>query len=284
MGGLQRSRPDVAEHPGDGVADVTPLLEGRASDECDPDDLHGQAGQADREQRAQDERVLGAGLDPQPVRPLDVAADDGPAHADQEQDPGGVADELVGLVGGAVEELGRGWQLVVDLEHRRHREEDEEREVDEAVHQASGAVAQQGLHVHAAAVVLGPPPEPPPVGDAGVGDPALPVAGAQAELPGGPDEQQRERRVEHHLERAGDVEEHFPGDRALVGPALAGADDAGRGGHDGEAQADEDEELRRLERGLEVLPARHGRERSARPVPLPIRGERRSGPAPRTYR
>ena len=60
-------------------------------------------------------RVLGPGLDPDPVGPLDVAADDGPDDADQEQHAGGVADQRVGLVDLAVEELGAARQQVVDL-------------------------------------------------------------------------------------------------------------------------------------------------------------------------
>ena len=51
--------------------------------------------------------MLGLGLDPDPVGPLDVAADDRPHHADEEHQPGGVADGRVALVDVAVQELRR---------------------------------------------------------------------------------------------------------------------------------------------------------------------------------
>ena len=54
---------------------------------------------------------------------------------------GEVADEAVGHVGAAVEELEVLGQLVVDLEHGGDAEEHQEAEVDHRVHQAGGRVA-----------------------------------------------------------------------------------------------------------------------------------------------
>ena len=105
------------------------------------------------EEHAEDEGVLGLGLDADAVRPLDVAAHDRPQHAADEHEAGGVADEGVRLVRAAVEELEVLGQLVVDLEHRRDGEQHEEAEVDHRVHQPGGRVAQQRAHVHAGAEV-----------------------------------------------------------------------------------------------------------------------------------
>ena len=97
--------------------------------------------------------MLGLGLDADAVRPLDVAAHDGPDHADEEREAGEVADERVRLVDAAVQELQLVGQLVVDLEDRGDGQQDQEAEVDERVHDAGGGVAQQGLHVDAGAEV-----------------------------------------------------------------------------------------------------------------------------------
>ena len=112
---------------------------------------------AEHEERAEDHRVLGLRLDADPVRPLHVATHDRPHDADEERDAGGVADGGVGAVHVAVEELRVLGQLVVDLEHRRDGEQDDEREVDEAVHEPGGGIAQQGLHVDAGPEVAEPP-------------------------------------------------------------------------------------------------------------------------------
>ena len=74
----------------------------------------------------------------------------------EERGAGEVADEGVAPVDVAVEELQRLGQLVVDLEDRRDAEQHEEREVDEAVHDPGGGIAQQGLHVDAGPEVLEP--------------------------------------------------------------------------------------------------------------------------------
>ena len=97
--------------------------------------------------------VLGLGLDADPVRPLHVAAHDRPDDAADEDDAGGVADERVGLVRAAVEELEVLGELVVDLEHGRDAEQDQEPEVDHRVHHAGGRIPQQRAHVHAGAEV-----------------------------------------------------------------------------------------------------------------------------------
>ena len=112
-----------------------------------------QAGDSDDEEGAEDGAILGPGLGPDAVGPHHVAAHDGPGDADQEEQAGGVTDELVALVHLAVEELGAVGELVVDLEDRRHREEDEEREVDQRVHDPRGGVPEQGLHVQAGSEV-----------------------------------------------------------------------------------------------------------------------------------
>ena len=72
-----------------------------------------EAGDADDEERAEDDRVLGLGLDADAVRALDVAAADRPHDADEEDDAGEVGGERVALVHAAVEELEVVGELVV---------------------------------------------------------------------------------------------------------------------------------------------------------------------------
>jgi hypothetical protein len=60
----------------------------------------------------------------------------------------------VGLVHAAVQELERFRHLVVGLEHHRDGEQHHEREVDERVHEAGRAVAEQRLHEHTGAEVV----------------------------------------------------------------------------------------------------------------------------------
>ena len=76
--------------------------------------LDEEAGDADDEERAEDDRVFGLGLDADAVRPLHVAADDRPADADQEHDAGDVGAGRVRLVRLAVQELEAVGQLVVE--------------------------------------------------------------------------------------------------------------------------------------------------------------------------
>src|SRR5918998_325882 len=131
------------------VADDRPVLEVGTAGEGDAVGLGAEAGDADGEERAEDDGVLGLGLDADAVGPLHVAPHDGPDAADQEQGAGHVAHQGVGPVHVAVEELRVLGHLVVDLEHRGDGEEDDEVEVDQRVHDAGGRVAQQRLHVDA---------------------------------------------------------------------------------------------------------------------------------------
>ena len=55
--------------------------------EGDAEGLGAEAGQADGEERAEDDRVLGLRLDADPVHALDVAAVDRPQDADGEHEP-----------------------------------------------------------------------------------------------------------------------------------------------------------------------------------------------------
>ena len=64
-----------------------------------------EAGHGQHQEGAEDDGVLGLGLDADPVGPLHVAADDRPHHADEQGEAGGVADGRVGPVDVAVEEL-----------------------------------------------------------------------------------------------------------------------------------------------------------------------------------
>ncbi len=98
--------------------------------------------------------MLGLGLDADAVGPLDVAAGQGPQDPDHEDHAEEVGGGRVALVHGAVEELQRFGELVVDFEHHGGDEENQEPEVDERVHDAGGRVPQQRLHPHRGAEVL----------------------------------------------------------------------------------------------------------------------------------
>ena len=110
-------------------------------------------GETDDEERAEDHRVFGLGLDADAVGALDVAAHDRPADADEEDHAGEIGTERVGLVRVAVQELQRARELVVELEQDRRDEQADEAEVDAGVHDARGRIAQQRLHPHAGAEV-----------------------------------------------------------------------------------------------------------------------------------
>ena len=71
---------------GERVADERPLLERRPALERDAQAFDEEAGDADDEERAEDHRVFGLGLDADAVRALHVAAHDRPADADEEHD------------------------------------------------------------------------------------------------------------------------------------------------------------------------------------------------------
>ena len=88
---------------------------------------------ADDEERAEDDRVLGLGLDADAVRALDVAADDRPADADEEHDADEVGAERVApRTCWPCRNFSESGQLVVDLEHHGDDEQADEAEVDAA--------------------------------------------------------------------------------------------------------------------------------------------------------
>ena len=223
------------------VADEAPLLVVGPCLEGDAEHLGAEAAEPDREERAEDPRVLGLGLDADPVRPLHVATHDRPHDAADEHHAGRVADERVGLVGAAVEELEILGELVVDLEHGRDAEQDQEPEVDHRVHHAGGGIAQQRAHVGAGAEVAEAALGVLRRGAAsGCRSAALPVLHPIGESERAPREQHRDQRVEHHLQRTGDVHEHDTVDVVLVVPVGDLRDDPGRGGEYGDAEAETD--------------------------------------------
>ena len=230
------------------VADEAPLLVVGRPFEGDTEHLGTESGQSDGEERAEDPRVFGLGLDADPIRPLHVATHDRPQDATDEYDAGGVADERVGLVRAAVEELEVLGELVVDLEHGRDPEQDQEPEVDHRVHHAGGRIAQQRAHVHAGAEI----------GEATLGvlrgcaacrgrTAAFPVLHPIGEAERTPGQHHRDQRVEHHLQRTGDVDEHDAVDVVLVVPVGDLGDDPGRGGEDGDADPEPDRNVMRPE-------------------------------------
>ena len=175
----QRRRRPAVDERAERIADEAPALEVhvRAARRRlgDAHRLGDEAGQADRQQHAEDQGVLGAGLDADAVRPLHVAAGDGDQQAADERHAGEVTDEGVGLVRAAVQELEALRQLVVDLEHGGDAEQHEEAEVDQRVHEPGGRVAQQRAHVHAGAEVA--------EAALGVGGGGAPGRGGPATLP-----------------------------------------------------------------------------------------------------
>ena len=102
------------------------------------------------------------------------------------------ADDRQRLVRGAVQELQRLRHLLVEDHEVGDREQDQEREVDEAVHQPGGAVAQQRAHPHAGAERLEPVLGVLRRGLAAVGLAALPVRRPQREQVA--DGEERDRR------------------------------------------------------------------------------------------
>src|SRR3954453_2458749 len=87
----------VAEQPREGIADEAPLLEVGPALERDPKALRDEAGHAEKEEHAEDGCVLGLALDADAVGPKDVSAHQRPTDAEDEEDPGGVADERIRL-------------------------------------------------------------------------------------------------------------------------------------------------------------------------------------------
>ena len=151
--------------------------------------------------------MLGLCLDADAIRPLHIAADQGPADADEEHDARGIAHRGKALIHAAVEELRALGHLVVDLEHRRDTEQDEEAEVDHRVHDARCGVSQQRLHVHAGAEVAEAPPDVLRGGGASIGCASLVVADTLPEEESGGDDEQRGDDVERESQWAGDAAE-----------------------------------------------------------------------------
>ena len=187
--------------------------------------------------------MLGLGLDADAVGPLHVAAEDRPHHTDEEHEPGTVPDGGVALVDVPVEELGRLGELVVDLEDGRDREQDQEGEVDEAVHDPGGGITQQRLHVHAGAEVLEAAAGVLGRGPATVRRTTLPVAHPLAEQHRPVEDEHREDRVEDELPHARDVAEHLTLDVGIVVPLSEGGGDPRAEDDRGEQRADSDRQL-----------------------------------------
>ena len=146
--------------------------------------------------------MLGLALDADAVGPQTeraVPTNDRPHDADGEDQAGAVTDEGVGPIHVAVKELEVGGDLVVDLKHGGHAEQDDEPEVDHRVHDPSAWFAQQRLHVHAG----------PEIPDAGlgvferratvVGASSLPILDAVGREPRSVDQQHRDDGVERQL-------------------------------------------------------------------------------------
>ena len=187
--------------------------------------------------------MLGLGLDADAVRALDVSADDRPDDADEEHDSGGVADRREAPVHVAVQELRRLGHLVVDLRDRGDREEDQEGEVDEAVHDPGGRIAQQGLHVDAGPEVLEAAADVLGGGPAVVRGAALPVAHPLAEQHRPVEGEDREDGVEDQLPHARDVAEDLSLHLGVVVPLGRGGRDPGDDDDRGERQADQEGKL-----------------------------------------
>ena len=176
-----------------------------------------EAGEADDQERAEDHRVFGLGLDADPVRALHVAAHDRPPDTDEEEHADRVAERGVAPRrrgrAGTCSAIG---QLVVDLDHDGDHEQADEPEVDAGVHDPGRGVAQQCLHPDAGAEVgeaaLGVLAVRAPV----VGRAALVVADAQRREPRDDEQHHRDRRVERDLQRGRDVGEHLALDRRVV--------------------------------------------------------------------
>ena len=101
--------------------------------------------------------MFGLRLDADAVRALHVAAHDCPHDAAEEHEASGVANEGIGLIGGAMEELELLGHLVVDFEDRGDTEQHQEPEVDHRVHEAGTGITQECLHVDTGAEVLEAP-------------------------------------------------------------------------------------------------------------------------------
>ncbi len=219
-----------------------------------------EAGDRQRQQDAEDDGVLGLRLDADAVGALDVAAHDGPAHADRQRQTGSITHERVALVDAAVQELEVFGQLVVDLEHRGDGQQDQEAEVDERVHDAGGGVAQQRLHVDAGAEVGQAALHVLRRGGPVVGLAPLPVARAVREQHGAVEQRDRHHDVEDDLEHARHAAEDLAGHGAVVVPLREGGEDAGAHRDERQREAEPDDGVR----CLEALAGGSGRWRAGR--------------------
>ena len=188
--------------------------------------------------------MLGLRLDADPVGPEApgaITAEHGPHHADQVQHAGYVTHSGVRPVDVTVQELDGFRDLVVDLEHRGDGHQDQEREVDEGVHDAGSGVAQQRLHEHTGTEVAEAPLGVAGVGGSVVGGATLPVLDPLGEQHGSVDDQHRDDRVEGQLQRPGHVYEHLAGDRRVVVESVHQRGDAGSGGEQGHEDPEADD-------------------------------------------
>ena len=201
------------------------------------------AGEPDHQEHAEDDGVLGLGLDADAVRALDVAAADGPGDAGQEHEAGGVAHEGERLVRRAVQELEALGDLVVDLEGRGDGQQHEEAEVDEGVHEAGRGVPQQRPHVDAGPVVLQAAAGVAARRGPAVGRAPLPVPHPEGEEVRDVHEQDRDHRVERDDERVRHPAEHLAGDRADVVPAGPQREDARQQGEEAGEDPEAEDEL-----------------------------------------
>ena len=142
---------------GERVADDRPLLVARVALLGDTERFGAEAGDGDCEEGGQDDRVLGLGLDTNPVGP---ALPRGPKRRRiaqpvpiKQHGARDVADGCVALVHATVEELEALGQLVIDLERGRDTQQDDEAEVDHRVHDPGHGLAHEGLHVEPGAEI-----------------------------------------------------------------------------------------------------------------------------------
>ena len=189
-----------------------------STDLRDAQRLGEEAGERDHEERDEDDRVLGLGLDADAVRALEVAPGDRPHDADGEHHAGEVGGERVALVHAAVEELEVVGELVVELQHDGGDEQPQEPEVDARVHDAGRRVAQQGLHPHAGPEVLHAPVEVALGGAAVVGRAPLVVLDPLAHQPRADEQHDRRGDVEGPVDGVGDAAEGLTRDDRVVLP------------------------------------------------------------------
>ena len=151
--------------------------------------------------------MFGLGLDADAIRTLDVATNDRPHDADEQAKTGEITDERIRHVDVAVQELPGLGDLVVDFENRGDGEQHQEGEVDERMHDASGGIAQQGLHVDTGAEIAEATLDVLLCCASVVRLAACPVLHPLAEQHCSVDEQDRRHDVEGDLQRGRDASE-----------------------------------------------------------------------------